>query len=271
MTDRTKFVRQVLLTAGLLAALLALSIGGSLYWRPSAGPGDLLLGETRALALSGVPPETTFSHVAEAVRESVIFLETIAADGRARGQGSGVLIHAAGFALTNWHVVQGAETVRVRLNDGRVTTGDVVGHDRRNDLAVLRVEDPNPLPVARLGDSAGLMVGEWVLAIGAPFGLTSTVSAGIVSTVERRGLGPLGEGPFIQTDAAIHPGNSGGPLVNLRGEVVGINTAIAVDPEVGTGSVGFAGVGFAIPVNRARSVAARLIRLSGQWPGGTSL
>jgi serine protease Do len=166
-----------------------------------------------------------------------------------QGTGSGVIISADGYIATNHHVVDGAEEVTVTLADQRELKAQVVGRDAKTDLAVLKVEAKEPLPVASLGDSEALRVGDWVIAIGNPFGLTHTVTAGIVSAKDRViGAGPYDD--FIQTDASINPGNSGGPLFDTRGEVVGINTAI-----VSTGQ----GIGFAIPINVAQRVASALV------------
>jgi serine protease Do len=156
-----------------------------------------------------------------------------------RGAGSGFIIREDGLVLTNNHVVQGAEEIRVRLDDGRTFEAKVLGTDPLTDLALVQLKDGTikDLPVLKLGDSDALNVGDWVVAIGNPFGLATSVSAGIVSAKERNiGAGPYDD--FLQTDAAINPGNSGGPLFNLQGEVVGINTAI-----VGGGT----GIGFAVP------------------------
>ncbi len=168
-----------------------------------------------------------------------------------RGTGSGVLIDPSGRVLTNNHVVEGAASIRVRLDDGRRFDARVVGRDPLTDLALLEVDaGRDPLPFARLGDSDALRVGDWVVAIGNPFGLASSVSAGIVSAKAREiGAGPYDD--FLQTDAAINPGNSGGPLFDLSGRVVGVNTAI-----VGGGS----GVGFAVPSNMAREILPQLER-----------
>ena len=161
--------------------------------------------------------------------------------------GSGVIIDPTGFVLTNHHVIEGAQMIMVRLADERELEAQVVGRDARTDVALLRLRERGQFPTARLGDSDALRVGEWVVAIGNPFGLEQTVTAGIVSAKGRViGAGPYDD--FIQTDAAINPGNSGGPLVNIRGEVIGINSAIA-------SATGFnAGYGFAIPISLARLV-----------------
>ena len=166
-----------------------------------------------------------------------------------QGTGSGVIISADGYIVTNHHVVEGAEEVLVTLADQREFKAQVVGRDPKTDLAVLKVETKEKLPVATLGDSEALRVGDWVIAIGNPFGFTHTVTAGIVSAKDRViGAGPYDD--FIQTDASINPGNSGGPLFNTRGEVVGINTAIVPQGQ---------GIGFAIAVNTAKPLIPQLV------------
>jgi serine protease Do len=167
-----------------------------------------------------------------------------------RSLGSGFIINADGYVVTNNHVVDGASEVRVKLSDGRELKATVAGRDPKTDLALLKV-DATGLPVIPMGDSTRLQVGEPVMAIGNPFGLEQTVTTGIVSATGR----VIGEGPyddFIQTDASINPGNSGGPLINAQGQVIGINTAIFSQ----TG--GSVGIGFAIPVNLAKSVVTQL-------------
>ena len=164
--------------------------------------------------------------------------------------GSGVIVDGRGYVLTAFHVVRGPEQIEVKLQDGRIFEARLAAEDPALDLAVLRV-DGRDLPAAELGDSDRLRVGQWVLAIGNPFGLESTVTAGVVSAVHREGPGARRRGDFIQTDAAINPGNSGGPLVDLRGRVVGINSAIY------TKSGGYEGIGFSIPINLARPLLAR--------------
>ena len=168
--------------------------------------------------------------------------------------GSGVVIDAAGIILTNNHVVQGADEIIVRLSDGRELKVTDVKTDPLSELAIVRVtpEAGQPLDVARLGESEPLEIGDWVLAIGSPFELEATVSAGIISG-KGRGIDKVRRGKLLQTDAAINPGNSGGPLVNLEGEVVGINTAIA------SMSGGYQGIGFAIPIDRAKWITQELI------------
>jgi serine protease Do len=168
-----------------------------------------------------------------------------------QGMGSGVIIDTSGLILTNDHVVAGGGKITVRLQDGREFEAVDVKHDPKTDLAVVRIEGASPLHAAKVGNSDELKIGDWVLALGQPFGLEGSVTAGIVSG-KGRGLGIAPRENFIQTDAAINPGNSGGPLVNLEGEVVGINTAIS------SRTGGYQGVGFAIPINLANWVARQL-------------
>ncbi len=167
------------------------------------------------------------------------------------GLGSGLIIDTSGVVLTNAHVVRDGSQITVRLHDGREYKASKVHIDPKADLAVLRIEGADHLTAAKLGNSDEAEVGDWVLALGNPFGLEGTVTAGIVSA-KGRGIGLNERESFIQTDAAINPGNSGGPLVNLDGEVIGINTAIS------SSSGGNEGVGFAIPINLAKWVAKQL-------------
>jgi serine protease Do len=176
---------------------------------------------------------------------------------RRQGIGSGVIIDARGYILTNNHVVEDADEIKVVFSDDTEVPAEVVGTDPKTDVAVVKLKAnghviPELRPVA-IGDSDKLEVGEWVMAIGSPFGLKQTVSAGIVSAVGRGNVGITDYEDFVQTDAAINPGNSGGPLVNLSGALVGLNTAIA------SRSGGSQGVGFAIPVNMAKAVMKQLI------------
>lgn len=167
---------------------------------------------------------------------------------RQKSLGSGFIISADGYILTNNHVVDGADEIKVRFDNGKELKGELKGSDAKLDLALIKVSSTDKLPVAVLGDSDEIEVGEWVMAIGNPFGLSETVTAGIVSAKGR----VIGSGPyddFLQTDASINPGNSGGPLFNTKGEVIGINTAI-----IATGQ----GIGFAIPVNMAKSIISQL-------------
>ena len=170
-----------------------------------------------------------------------------------RGVGSGFILSADGFIMTNAHVVEGADEVIVTLTDKRELKARIIGADKRTDVAVVKV-DAAGLPFVKIGDVNRLKVGEWVMAIGSPFGLENTVTAGIVSAKQRDTGDYL---PFIQTDVAINPGNSGGPLLNLRGEVVGINS------QIYSRSGGFMGISFAIPIDEATRVAEQL-RASGR-------
>jgi serine protease Do len=170
-----------------------------------------------------------------------------------QSSGSGVIIDPAGVILTNNHVVAGGGTIRVKLHDGREFEATDVKTDPSTDLAVIKIKASAPLPAATLGDSDQMQIGDWVLALGQPFGLQDTVTAGIISA-KGRDIGITRHNEFLQTDAAINPGNSGGPLVNLQGEVVGINTAIS------SSSGGFQGIGFAVPVNVAKWVSSQLLK-----------
>lgn len=168
---------------------------------------------------------------------------------RTQGAGSGVIISDDGYILTNNHVIEGAQEVKVTLDNKKEYRAEVVGRDPKTDLAVLKVESKQTLPAAAMGDSENLKVGDWVMAIGNPFGLNHTVTSGIVSAKGRViGAGPYDD--FIQTDASINPGNSGGPLFNMRGEVVGINTAIIPQGQ---------GIGFAIPISTAKPLIPQLV------------
>lgn len=180
--------------------------------------------------------------------------------GHGRGQGTGFVIHKSGYILTNSHVIEGADDIRVRLADERELSARLVGRDDRTDIALLKVEAGGDMAVAPLGNSDEVQIGEWVMAIGNPFGLDHTVTAGIISAKGRRDVRPggaqTGYYDFIQTDASINPGNSGGPLINTRGEVIGINTAMNAQAQ---------GIGFAIPINMAK-VIAPLLRQYGKAP-----
>ncbi len=169
-------------------------------------------------------------------------------DFKQRSLGSGFIIDSQGHIVTNNHVIEDADEIQVKLPDGHEYDAKIIGRDPSTDLALIKVEAKADLPAVRMGDSDKLEVGQWVLAIGSPFGLEHTVTAGIVSAKGR----VIGSGPyddFIQTDASINPGNSGGPLLNMAGEVVGINTAIIASGQ---------GIGFAVPINMARSVVEQL-------------
>ena len=184
-------------------------------------------------------------------------------DGRPGGQqqpqaerslGSGVILDKGGFILTNNHVIEQASKIQVQLNgDTAKYTAKVIGTDEDTDLAVIKIDAGKELPFAKLGNSDGVQVGDWVLAIGSPFGLNATVTAGIISAKDRGGMGRQFQ-RFLQTDAAINPGNSGGPLVDMAGQVVGINTAIL------TGGRGYEGVGFAMPSSTALGVYDQIVK-----------
>ena len=222
-------------------------------------------------------PSGSFAAVAETIKPAVININTVARGGGLQGRtpfeeffgeeffrrffgdaperipqrslGSGVIVDPTGIALTNAHVVERATDIEVITLDGNKHRAKVIGMDKKTDLAVLKLDDgKNSFRFARLGDSDKVQVGDWVIAVGSPFGLQATVTAGIVSAKARQ----IGQGPFddfLQTDAAINPGNSGGPLVNMQGEVIGINTAIVA---------GGSGIGFAIPSNMARKIYTEL-------------
>jgi putative serine protease PepD len=247
-------LRNVLLASALVAALVG-AISALVVVRvtdeppaePVAGP------QVSASALPPVPEES-LSDVAERTLPSVVSVQ--APDGQA---GSGFVFDREGRIITNAHVVESAGqggTVTVVLGDGQRREARVVGSDVDDDLAVLQVADPEGLAPAQLGSSAGLRVGDQVLAIGSPLGLAGTVTAGIISATDRQAR--IGDGrtrPMIQTDASINPGNSGGPLVNAAGQVVGVNTEIATLVR-GSGSIG---IGFAIPIDRAAQIAGQIV------------
>jgi serine protease Do len=172
-----------------------------------------------------------------------------------RSLGSGVIVDKRGYILTNNHVIDGATKIQVQLNaDTTRYTAKLIGTDEETDLAVIKIDAGKDLPTAKLGNSEGVQVGDWVLAIGSPFGLQATVTAGIISAKNRGNISDKQFQRFLQTDAAINPGNSGGPLVDLAGQVIGINTAII------TGGRGYEGVGFALPSNTAISVYDQIVR-----------
>jgi serine protease Do len=220
----------------------------------SAGPDD------NRVVISNAPvtPDSlsaSFARVAERVEPSVAHIKVYETEFYTReGAGSGVIVNSTGFILTNAHVVSRAMRLKVKLADGTETDARVIGVDSPTDLAVIKIDFPRPLPVARMGDSDKLNVGDWVLAIGSPFGLEQTVTAGIISAKDRvAGTGSTPFQQFLQTDAAINPGNSGGPLVNLAGEVIGINTQIATNTGV------YSGIGFALPSSTAVDIYNQLV------------
>lgn len=246
-----------------VTAAVALAVGHAPAIQPPAGD-DAREHITHARGLS-----EAFRHAAETIGPSVVHITQINRvivrrnffdPGEARfqptGLGSGIIVSPDGHILTNNHVIANAERLTVKLSDQRELPAAILGTDPASDLAVLKV-DASSLPVARFADSDALHVGEWVLAVGSPFGFDNTVTAGIVSAKGRVGLAAQTDEryeEFIQTDAAINPGNSGGPLVNLEGRVVGISNQIA------TRSGGSVGLGFAIPSTIAQPVAEAIIR-----------
>lgn len=228
-----------------------------------------VLGGGRAEALSADSPgirmleeiQIVITELAEEAKPSVVNLFPITSAGRLRegpgertpnasGSGSGLIVDGEGHIVTNNHVIGDASEIEVRFSDKTKLIAHVIGKDPDTDLALLKVTTDRPLPSARFGDSAGVKVGQWVLAVGNPFGLDRTVTLGVVSGIGRENINLSRYENFIQTDASINPGNSGGPLFNLRGEVIGINTAI----------INFAqGIGFAIPSNMAKQVIEQLL------------
>ena len=235
-----------------IAPLLPAVIGGGVAEALSSdSPGIRMLEEIQAV----------ITELAEQTKPSVVNLFPITSTSRlhegsgertpnAPGSGSGLIVDSDGHIVTNNHVIGDANEIEVRFSDKTKLIAHVVGKDPDTDLAVLKVTTDRPLPSARFGDSAGVKVGQWVLAVGNPFGLDRTVTLGVVSGIGRENMNLSRYENFIQTDASINPGNSGGPLFNLRGEVIGINTAI----------INFAqGIGFAIPSNMAKQVIEQLL------------
>ena len=237
-------------TASLAAPSLPIEAAKS---QPGAHPA------ARATAAAASLP--AFVQLVRAVGPAVVNISTWQASdsealrphGSTRGLATGFLIDRAGYVLTNHHVVEGADEIRVRLSDDREYAAALVGSDERTDVALIKIDGAGELPVAPLGDSEKIEIGEWVIAIGNPFGLDHTVTAGIVSGKGRRDLRPGGQAAgfydFIQTDASINVGNSGGPLINTRGEVIGINTAMKAEAQ---------GIAFAIPINMVKALVPSL-------------
>ena len=215
------------------------------------GPGDEDMMEF--FRRFGIPMPNTPSNPRQAPRQNKPQQE----EDQPRGVGSGFILTADGYIMTNAHVVDGADEVLVTLTDKREFKAKIIGADKRSDVAVVKIEATG-LPAVKVGDVNRLRVGEWVMAIGSPFGLENTVTAGIVSAKQRDTGGDL---PLIQTDVAINPGNSGGPLINMRGEVVGINS------QIYSRSGGFMGISFAIPMDEATRVSDQL-RISGRVSRG---
>ena len=221
---------------------------------PSVGIEELERAFERAAEVIGPSVVSITSERQQSTDDVPAFLRPFGApDGVLRGLGSGVVVDARkGYILTNNHVVEGAARLRVRLHDDREFDADIVGTDPKTDVAVIKIDADGLVP-AITAESDKLRVGQWVMAAGSPFGLSKSVTAGIVSATGRGGMGITDYGDFIQTDAAINQGNSGGPLIDLQGRVIGINTAIA-SPTGGSN-----GVGFAIPIDLVKVVMKQLI------------
>ncbi len=274
LPHRRKRALILTLFAGVL--LCGIAIGMVLSGGVSAGQESHLIqvnhaepSPTPALSAAAALSEA-FAEVARKVEPAVVHIETESSSDLKnsgpsdslrrwnrprRGTGSGVIVDASGFILTNQHVIDGASHIRVKLRDGRSYLPAVVGIDSETDLVVLRIKRDEAFPYAKMGDSSRLRVGDWVVAIGSPFGLEQTVTAGIISAKDRVTEGQSTNfQQFLQTDAAINPGNSGGPLINLWGEVVGINTQIPTNNGV------FNGIGFALPSSIVVDVYNQLVR-----------
>lgn len=285
--ERTHARRAMLGIVSVVLVAFALVIGVKAFRGGAASAfsigGDAALPEAAA-PLSGAPnvgPEAlsvAFASVAKTISPAVVHMNIVkevrrpsfpgfpmgGGEGgtmRQRGSGSGVIVNPNGYILTNNHVVGNTSSIEVKLADGRRLKGTVVGTDPQTDLAVVKI-DATSLPFATLGDSDGIQQGEWVVAVGSPFGLEQTITAGIVSATGRQLPAGSPYESYIQTDASINPGNSGGPLVNLRGEVVGINTMIYSE----TG--GSQGIGFAIPSNMAKKIYTALTTGDGKITRG---
>ncbi|MCE9625267.1 MAG: DegQ family serine endoprotease [Deltaproteobacteria bacterium] len=270
-----KYSLWTLLFTALLSVGIGLGIAVKLDWlQPSTAQSDISPSSSLPYAMGGRAPGS-FADLTKQVQAAVVNIstsKTLQLRGRSPdpyyqdyldryfqanpGQrrqnslGSGFILNKDGYILTNNHVVSGSDEIQVRLSDGRTFEAQMVGSDNKTDIAVIKINAHESLPTVALGNSDGIDIGDWVLAIGNPFGLTQTVTAGIVSAKGRViGAGPYDD--FIQTDASINPGNSGGPLFNLKGEVVGINTAVVASGQ---------GLGFAIPINMAKQVIPQLIK-----------
>jgi len=265
----------------LVAVLIAGAIVGLGYGITQAGKTSDGFKPTAAIQSSAPPMvPASFSDLAEKVRPGVVNIQVVkktqgvgmrgmpgfpfgdqdpfedffkhfqgnGPERKQQGVGSGFIMDKEGYILTNYHVVDGADSIKVKLAGGKELKGRIIGSDPKTDLALIKVDAVSELQPLKLGNSDDLKVGHWVIAVGSPFGLEQTVTAGIVSAKGR----VIGSGPydnFIQTDASINPGNSGGPLINMQGEVIGVNTAIIASGQ---------GIGFAIPINMAKEIAPQL-------------
>jgi serine protease Do len=267
MSRRFALVTVVLVATA--AFLVGLIVAGSMTPAPAVSrtPATIAAAPSTRAAVAA-PGLVSFADVAEVINPAVVNIDATSRVGRGdrdepasppwesdrddgtprRGTGSGVIIEADGHILTNHHVIERAERILVKLADGRTLRAEVVGSDPDTDIALIKVGSDRPFPVAPLGDSDRLRVGEWVCAIGNPLAYEHTVTVGVVSYIGRK-LFDSGLDNYIQTDAAINFGNSGGPLINVRGEVIGINAAISSRAS---------NIGFAVPVNQARAVLPQL-------------
>lgn len=266
------------LVAAAAAALLSGSALGvtfpeaALNFQPEATAADMASARALSRVFQSVAKKAEpavvhirqFSKVPQFQRDNFGFQRMAEAQLQETGLGSGVIVSADGYILTNNHVAQNVETLLVRLLDRRELEAKVIGRDPDTDLALLKI-DANNLSYVEFADSDSVEVGEWLLAIGSPFGFSNTVTSGIVSAKGRSGIGGLqGYQDFIQTDAAVNPGNSGGPMLNLEGKIIGINSAIA------SRSGGYQGISFAIPSNIAKSIVESIIktgRVTRGWLG----
>ncbi len=250
-------VGSIAASAALLSSVGTAALTGAFATAPAEAPPAASPAQVVPASSTSATPD--WQAVTAAVRESVVALDVVTASGE--GQGSGVVVDEEGHVLTNSHVVDGARSVSVSLADGRLFEAEVVGQDETTDLAVVRLlEPPADLAPATLGTSADLAVGQAVLAIGNPLGLDSTATTGIISALDRPVVTQSRTESVvtnaIQVDAAVNPGNSGGPLFDSRGEVIGITSSIA---SLSGGRSGSIGLGFAIPVDQAADVAQQLI------------
>ena len=279
-TDAETFVlkklRVWIAALAVVCVLTGIGIGAMLAGRPAVAQDQLQLAARGPDALSA-----SFVEIARHVEPAVVNIDTLQATDIAesdnedksdrtpnnplydlfrrqqprpmRGVGSGFIIDAKGYIVTNNHVIEGASRITVGLLSGERYRGKVIGIDRETDLALVKIEAERPLPVMKFGDSNVVQVGDWVLAIGSPFGLEQTVTAGIISKKERDTASSQTFQRFLQTDAAINRGNSGGPLINMRGEVIGVNSQIA------TLNGDYNGIGFALPSNEAKFVCDQIL------------
>src|SRR5215813_1881518 len=260
LNDSTKRARLDRRTAPALALLLGLSLFASVFGQQAQqAKMSERTSEATDLTQTTSPSEISraFINAAKRIKPAVVHIKV----GTRGATGSGVIVSPDGYILTNNHVASAANELTVRLSDGRELRAQRIGVDPRTDLALIKVAAQN-LPYATLGDSSKLEQGEWVIALGSPFGLEQTMTAGIVSAMGRKFGGAYDN--YIQTDASINPGNSGGALVNMNGEVIGINTSIL---SRGGGSEG---VGFAIPSNTAKKVKEQLLGNAGVYAGANA-